>query len=150
MLAKREIETWGRLGEGGIVRRISGVPLPLSNTQKKALIEGQHLWRSTTFPNCGSGLIPRGPWLSAGFWLQAAVSLFSGSLKHSSSLSWSWTIRCLVTKWPLSSIFNISIHPIWVFLLHNQFSKCLKNKNCLWLRLLPICASTVDYGAIYH
>lgn len=107
MLARRGIETRGR--EEG-VRETNRSPLALSALERKHGSRGQDVWRSASFPKCGSGLIPPGLRLSAGPCLQTAVRLFSGSRKHSTSLSWSPTIRCLVTKWPSSFIFIFGVH----------------------------------------
>ena len=58
-------------------REISEVPLPLPNTPKERISgEVKTCEGSQSFPNCGSGLIPPGPWLSTGLWLQTAVRLF--------------------------------------------------------------------------
>lgn len=111
MLARRELGTdRERGGERERERLRGGGALNSFKHSKESLNRKSDLWRSTSFQNCGSGLIPPGPGLNAGLWLETSVvSLHSGSLEHSSSLSWGRTIRCLAIKWPLSSVFNSNL-----------------------------------------
>lgn len=72
MLARRGIETWGGEREGERVREISGVPLPPSNTQKKARAEGSRLVKDYKFPKLW--IRDNSSWPTAECWVVASNS----------------------------------------------------------------------------
>lgn len=75
MLAQRAIETWPR--------EISGTFTTFKTLKRNNEYRVKTCKEQQVSPKSGSQLIPPDPLLSAGLWIQTAVSLFNGSLEHS-------------------------------------------------------------------